>query len=359
MAVLSLAIAIGANTAIVSLLNALMLRDLPVREPSQLVQVATLPPTGTPSGLSYAMFQKLTHRQEVFSSLMGWWGASVMSVDVGGQLTSGAVFAATDNLHADLGVRPVAGRLLTTGDMDLEAPAAAHVAVLGYDFWQRAFQGNPRAVGSTLRLENVQFTVVGILPQGFTSFGLVIQPDVTIPLTAVPLLSGRPVASMQTRPSQWIKTVGRLKQDVTLEQARAQLATLWPAMQAATVPGSSTPAQRDDFSKQRLAVTSAAKGIEAGLRSEFTRPLVLGAGRWRVARQMLTEGLLLSVAGAACGALFAQWSSAAITAAILGDYTLPVSLNVAPDGRVLACTIALAVLAALLSASRRYGALPA
>jgi putative ABC transport system permease protein len=385
-ALLTLTLAIGANTAIFSLLNALVLRDLPVRDPASLVQIATVTRTASESPLTFPMFQELTRQQQVLASVIGWWGNSVMAMDTGGERTNGVIWAGTGNVYSELGVRPIVGRLLTMADMNLSAPSAEQVAVLGYRFWQRHYGGDTGAVGRTIRVEGVPFVIVGVAPPEFMGFGIVMQPDVTIPLTAVPLVSGRPIASIKTRPaSQWVRVIGRLKPDVTIEQARAHLNTLWPGIRATTVPADYVGARRDDFLSLRLVVGSAANGSETALRSRFTQPLwilmgiaglilliacvnlasltlaratarsheigvrlALGASRWRVARQLLTEGVLLSTIGGALGVMFAFWSCRAITALIFDDYVVTVAFDASPDPRVIAVATVMAIVVGLL-----------
>ena len=283
-------------------------------------------------------------------------------------------------------MRAVAGRLLTTTDLDLSAPAAEQVAVLGYRFWQRSYGGDTGAVGRTIRVEGVPFTIIGVAPPEFMGFGIVMQPDVTIPLTAMPLVNGRPIASIKARPAaQWVRVIGRLKPGVTLEQARAHLTTLWPGIRAATVPVDYVGVQRDDFLSLRLSVASAANGSETPLRSRFTQPLwilmgiaglilliacvnlasltlaratvrgheigvrlALGASRWRVARQLLTEGVLLSTLGGAMGIVFAFWSCRAITALVFDDYLVTVAFDASPDLRVIAVSTVIAVVVGIL-----------
>jgi predicted permease len=181
-----------------------------------------------------------------------------------------------------------------------------------------------------------------------------------------------------------IRMTGRLRPGVTIDQARAELTTIWPAIREQVVPPSFSGAQRERFLATRIDVASAAKGIETRLRDRYTRPLfivlaiaamvlliacvnlaslmlsraagrtheigvrlALGAGRWRLARQMLVEGVMLSLAGAALGVLFAYWSSHAIVTVMFRDYLVPAGLDVAPDVRVLAFTIALALAAGI------------
>src|SRR5262249_33410500 len=378
-ALITLTLAIGANTAIVSLLNALVLRDLPVRDPRSLVQLTTATRTSPESGISYPMLQRLTRDQQVFSSLMAWWGFAGLNVDTGSELTTGMVAAATGNLYDELGVRPAAGRLLEPGDMTLDPPGAQPVVVIGHSFWQRRFHGDSSAIGRTIRIETVPFTIVGVAPPGFTAFGVTSEPDLTVPLAARPLLNGRPIASLATSGTLSYLAVGRLKPEVTLEQARAQLATIWPAVREAAVPADFTGARRDDFLATGLAVASAANGNETSLRARFTRPLAvvlgiaalilliacvnlaslmlsraaarshemgvrlaLGASRWRLARQMLTEGVLLSMAGGAAGILGAAWTCRSLTSFIFEEYLSTVTFDARPDGRVMAATVATA-----------------
>jgi predicted permease len=382
-ALLSFTLAIGANTAIFSLLNALLLRKLPVRDPGALVQVAAVTRSTPEGAFTYPTFEELSRQQQVFSSVIGWWGSTTVSAEIDGAHVKVFLWAATGNLHSELGLTPVAGRLFTASDMDLALPAAEHVAVISYAFWQRQFHGDPAIVGRTLRVEGAPFTILGVTPREFMGFSVVTAPDLTIPLTAVPLVNGyRPMASVKTRPRPSVRVVGRLKPGMTIEQARAHLDALRPALLAATVPAEFSRAQRDDFLSMHLSVTSAATGIETGLRSRYARPLAivlaiaglvlliacinlaslmlsraaarrqeiavrlaLGASRWRLARQMLTEGLLLSMAGGACGVLFAFWSCRAIAALIFEEYTVPVFFDGTPDLRVVGVTagVALAV----------------
>ena len=236
----------------------------------------------------------------------------------------------------------------------------------------------------TIRIETAPFTVVGIAPAGFTGFGVVTEPDITIPLTAVPLVTGRSVATLASDVRMLVRMVGRLKPGNTIEQARAQLATVWPVVREAVLPSTYTGARRDDFLSVGLAVTSASKGNEAALRTRYTRPLVillglaglvllvactnvaslllsrasarrheigvrlaLGASRWRVARQLAMEGVLLSIAGAACGVALSFWACGAITRVVFEEYLIPVVFDGRPDVHVVGLTTALATLVAI------------
>jgi predicted permease len=384
-AILTCALAIGANTTIFTLLNALVLRNLPVRDPQTLIIVDAKTASGSTTAFSYAMFQELARTERVFTAVIGWWGVSVMGVEIDGALTNGAVWGATGNLYTELGVAPVVGRLLTPADMAMAPPEAQPVVVLGHGYWLRHFNGDPRAIGRTIRIEGVPFQIVGVSPPRFTGFGLVAQPDLQIPLPAVALVNGRPIASVATRPSQWIHVVGRLKPGVTQAQARAALTSAWPALLDATVPSTMTAAERREFLGQTLVVMPGATGAEPQLRARFTRPLVivfgiaglvlliasanlaslmlsrtafrshelrirlaLGASRWRVSRQLVVESLLLALAGGLAGLLVASWTSAAIRGLIFADMTIPSVFDTAPDARVLAFTATAAVALGML-----------
>ena len=383
--ILTLALAIGANTAIFSLLNALALRDLPVRDPGTLVQVSTVTPAQGESFLTFSMFRELSARQKVFTSVIGASGNTGVTVNDSGTVMSGLLWAATGNVYEELGVRPVVGRLLAAGDMTVDPPGAEAVAVLGYGFWQRHYRGDVSVVGRTIQVEGKPFTVIGVAPAGFTGFALLMEPDVTIPLAATPLLAGRSVSTLATSESRSVRVIGRLKPGVTVEQARAQLTAVWPAVREAVLPPTYTGARRNDFLSIGLDVTSASKGNETSLRRRYVQPLIillgiaslvlliactnvaslllsrasvrrheigvrlaLGASRWRVARQLVTEGVLLSLAGAVCGVMLSFWACAEITRIVFEEYLYPVVFDGRPDMTVIALTTAIAVAAGIL-----------
>ena len=379
-AVLTLTLSIGAVSAVFSLINAVLLRSLPVPRPDRLVEVATERPSGARGDASFPMFEEIARRQNMFSAVIGSWGDGVLNVETNGVLVRGDIWAVTGNFFAELGAKPHAGRLLTDEDVGRSRHAPAMVAVLGYGLWQREWAGDPAAIGRTVAVEGVPFTIVGVAPRGFTALSIETEPDVTIPLTAEPLVTGGTLDRLNTGRSFWVGFTGRLREGVTLEAARGALVAMWPDVQRATIPSDYAGRQRDEFLAIRLAVNSAARGHATYLRSRFTRPLyvvlavagvvlliacinlaslmlsrtaartqemavrtALGASRWRIARQLLTEGLLLSGAGAAGGLAFASWCSRAITRVMTSGYLVPVVLDVSPDPRVLAFTSTIAV----------------
>ncbi len=383
--VLTLSLAIGANTTIFSLLNALALRDLPVRDPGTLVQVATVTPLQGESALTFSMFRELSARQHVFSAVIGASGNTGVDVSDGGSVMRGLLWAATGNLYEELGVRPAAGRLLVAGDMTIDPPRAEAVAVLGYGFWQRYYRGDASVIGRTIQVEGKPFTVIGVAPAGFTGLGLVTEPDITIPLAATPLLSARSVSTLATSESRSVRVIGRLKTGVTVEQARTQLAAVWPAVREAVLPPTYTAARRSDFLSIGLDVTSASKGNETSLRRRYVQPLLillgiaslvlliactnvaslllsrasvrrheigvrlaLGASRWRVARQLVTEGVLLSLAGAVCGVTLSFWACREITRIVFDEILYPVVFDGRPDMNTIAVSTVVAIAVGIL-----------
>ena len=379
-AIVTLTLAIGANTAIFSLLNALVLRDARVREPQTLVQVSSLNAQGFEGGFTYPMYDDFKRRQVTFSSVMGWnWGNYNITTD--GALARGTVSSVSGNYFEQLGARPVIGRLIGPDDVNEASGNPAMVAVIGHTYWRARLGGDPGVIGRQVIMEATPFTIIGVAPPDFLGLALVVESDVTIPLTAFPQFSTFVSADLKTGASMWVRITGRLKPDVTLAQARASIESFWPQLKAEHVPAEFTDGRRDRFLASGLSVQSAAKGVEPGmgLRSRFTRPLyivlaiamlvlliacvnlaslmvargaakshevgvrlALGAARFRVMRAFVVEGLLLAAAGAIAGVVFALWITDLLASVILRDYVIRATLDVAPDARVAAFTAAVA-----------------
>jgi putative ABC transport system permease protein len=385
-AIVTLALATGANTALFGLLNGLVWRDIAVRDPRTLVQVSAIRPgSASGSGLTFSLYEKLQREQRVFSAVIGWLGPSIVSVETDHDQAQAAVWVVSGNFFDELGIRPFAGRLLGRNDVDELTLEPQPVAVMGYKFWQQHYGSDRRIVGQRVRVQNEWFEIVGIAPAGFRALDLTIEPDVILPLTAFPLIADSSQTSIRSNTSLWVQTTGRLTPGTTIAQARATLDALWPELKAATVPPQYAGLQRDRFLAMSLSVECAAKGIEQSLRDTFTRPLVivlaiallifliaavnlaslmlsraatrahemgvrlaLGAGGWRIARQTLVEGVVLSVVGTACGVWLAYGISDALMSLMLRDYLVSASLRVAPDGWVLAFASTMAILAGML-----------
>ncbi len=393
-AVLSLALGIGANTAIFTLLNALLLRSLPVRQPDQLVEVSLLR-QDSKVPFPYAMFRELERGQRVFSGLVGvdlgyqWHTGKLLNVEVDGALSQNHLLWVTGNFYSELGVAPYLGRLLTPADADPGSGAGSDAAVISYEFWQSRMGGLPDVVGRQIRVEGHPFTIVGVTRKWFTGLTRGEPPEITLPITAGPLIEDG-TNSLERGGAYWLFVIGRLKDGVSIEQARAQLQSFWPEALRATAEAREG-SRLQTYLSMRLDVESAAVGVVEDIRSQFTRPLsvlmglagftllvaclnlanlmlahaearsqemnirvVLGANRWSLVRQVLIESLTVSVCGALLGLAFAYWACRVLLVMITQGNAKLVSLDLRPDVRVLGITIVLAVLTGIL-----FGLVPA
>jgi predicted permease len=379
-AVLSLALGIGANTAIFTLVNALLLRDLPVRQPERLVELsASRPDAKVP--FSYPMFREVDRGQRVFSDLIGWSGAT-FSVEINGVSSHNNVLAVTGNYYSALDIAPLRGRLLTLEDVNAHAGATFMVAVIGYDFWQRHFGGAPDVVGKQIRVEGQAFTIVGVTQKWFTGMTPGVPPEVTIPITAYPLVQGGSF-SLNERSVLWLFVTGRLKDGVDLAQARLQLLSFWPGVLEATASTQTPGLRRQRFLSMGLEVTPVSTGLAVDLRSQFSQPLhvlsgivglillvacvnlanlmlaraaarghemgvrvAVGSSRGALVGQVLTESLVLSIAGALyIGLAFSYWGSRSLVIAMTEG---SVSLDLRPDVRVLSVAISVGLFTGIL-----------
>jgi putative ABC transport system permease protein len=393
-ALLSLALGIGANAAIFTLLNALILRSLPVRQPDRLVQVSLIRLDNNVP-FSYRMFQELERGQRVFTGLIGidlgyqWHSGAMLNVEVNGVLSQNHLLWVTENYYSELGLTPYLGRLFTPGDSDAGNEASSEVAVISYEFWQRHLGADPDVVGKRIQVEGHPFTIIGVTPKWFTGFTRGEPPEITLPLAAAPLVEDGN-SNLERGGSYWLFAVGRLKDGVGIEQARAQLQSFWPGVLQATAD-TRQGSRLQTYLSMRLDVSSAAVGVTEDIRSRFTKPLyvlaglagltlllaclnlanlmlahgaarshkmsmrvVLGASRWSLARQLLIESLALSLFGALLGLAFAYWACRLLLPFITQGISMPVALDLNPDLRVLSFTIFLAIFTGIL-----FGIMPA
>jgi predicted permease len=383
-AVLSLALGIGANTAVFTLIDALLLRNLPVRHPEQLVELSSARRDGK-IPFSYPTFREVERGQRVFSGLIGWSPGEMCDVEINGVLSQDQTRGVTGNYYSELGVNPLLGRLITPEDTNPRNGSTSQVAVLGYEFWQDRFGGARDVVGKTIRIEGQTFTVLGVTRKWFAGMTPGEPPEITIPITAQPLIWGDTLSGLENRSLLWVRATGRLKDDVTIDQARSQLQSFWPDVLAATAPTQTPGLRLRTFLSMGLDVAPAATGVAKDLRSKFTRPLyvllgivglilvvacvnlanlmlaraatrshemsvrvALGASRWILARQVLTESLTLSLAGALLGLTFAYWGSRFLVSLMAQAYLAPLTFDLRPDLRVLALTAGAAILTGIL-----------
>lgn len=382
----SLALAIGANTAIFSLLNGLALRALPVPHPEQLVRFGAQSGEETFVALSLPLFEQISKDQKVFSSTFAWLGDRLSTVEINGALSRNNIWAVTGNFYPELGGTPELGRLIGPEDDDLKAASPTPVAVLAYNFWQRHYGGDRTVVGKILKIEGAAFTIIGVSREGFTGISTERPAEITIPFTAEPLLTGDSDVRLLWRADAfWLEAAGRLKPHAGMEEARAQLDSLWPAIRDGLVPSNLAPAQRARFLGLHMKVEPGEKGASV-LRKQFTKPLyvllaisgmvllvacvnlatlmlsraaarsqeiavrvALGASRTRLVRQTFTESVMLSVAGTFAGFFLAYWWSRSLADFILSQFfNAPAQLNLAPDMRVLVSTATVAILTGVL-----------
>jgi len=386
-AILTLAVGIGANTAIFSLIDAVMLRMLPVQRPNELRLVGMVDPRSTGEGdteFTNPLWEQLRDRQDVFSGIFAWSGDRFDLAHGGAVRYVNGIWVSGD-FFKTLELRPAAGRLMTVSD---DQRGCTGAAVLSYGFWQEHYGGAPSAIGSTLSLSTHPFEVVGVAPPGFYRMDVGRNFDVAIPICAAALFDGKE-SRLDRRSSWWLSVVGRIKPGVSLSKVAARLGVLSPQIFTAALPQDWDSDGQKSFLRQVLVTTPASTGT-SDLRGQFDRPLqllmgvvglvlliacaniaslmlaraaarqkdlavrqALGASRLRLIRQLLTECVLLSSAGALVGILLARWGTA-----LLVRYISPggnaVFLDLSLDRLVLGFTLAIAIFTSVL-----FGLLPA
>ncbi len=374
-AVLTLALGIGANTAIFSLINTILLRPLPVAEPQQVFTVNLSGANGEMSTFSYPTYRDVRDRNDVLSGLAVHRPAPIGLSREGGQANDNERvwgFLVSGNYFSLLGVNAVLGRVFTAEED--RAPLTSPLAVLSYGYWQRRFAADPNIVGQTILLNGRRFTVIGVAPEGFTGTELVFKPELFVPSQMQDWIEPGNVGSINNRGNgQWF-AVGRLKPGVTTAQAQAslnavvaQLGREFPNEVGGTTlslqpPGLLLPQIRGaviGFSVVLLAAVALVLLVActnlAGLllaraatrRKEIAVRLSLGATRGRIVRQLLTESVLLSLAGGLLGVLLAVWL-VDLFAAIKLPTTFPIELKLHVDWRVLVFALLASLLTGLL-----------
>jgi putative ABC transport system permease protein len=391
-AILSLALGVGANTAIFQLLDAVRIRTLPVKNAGELAEVRIAEPVGGRTGqftgrrpsLTNPLWEQVRDRQQVFTEMFAW-SAPTFDLTTGGEARYAQGLWVSGDFFAGLGVAALLGRTLTPADD--RRGCAAPPAVLSYGFWQREYAGSPSAIGRSILLDGHAFDIVGVTPASFFGVEVGRAFDVAVPLCAEPISRGARTA-MDKKDVWFLGAMGRLKPGVTLEQARAQLASISAPMFQATLPS-----YRADDAKHylqfKLGAYPGGTGISQ-LRRQYESPLwlllattglvlliacanlanlmlaratarereiavrlAIGASRGRIVRQLLAESLLIAALGSGCGALLAQWLSRFMVGFLTTENNrIFVALTL--DWRIFAFTATLGVLTCMI-----FGLVPA
>ena len=404
-AVLTLALGIGANTAIFTVLNSVLLSELPVRDPGQLVALTDPDAHGMSNGsqdgerslLTYAEFEYIRAHNQVFAGVLAAQsGSSHINVAVLGDGGNDAGSPASVNMVSGsfflvLGVKPVLGRTFGT-EVD-ESRDSNRVAVISYGFWKSRFGGSYSAVGSKIRIGKTAYNVVGVTPPNFFGLSVGASPDVYVPLTMQSEIApGYDWLTVEKDPVEklmWLQVFGRLKPGVTVAQAKADAEVAFQQYLHSQIGTGVTPSNLKDFLNQHIALTEGSHGASM-LREQLAKPLVvlmgvvglvlliacanvanlllaraasrqkeiavrvsLGAGRARLFCQLLTESWLLAGMGGAFGLLLAQWADAALLR-LVSRGPSPIPLNVQVEPRIVLFTLGVSVLTGLV-----FGVAPA
>jgi putative ABC transport system permease protein len=384
-AVLSLALGIGANTAIFSIINAVMLKLLPVSDPARLVTFIydTSAKGRAPDPMGYytnPVWEFIRDRQQVLDDVTAY-APQMLDLGSGGEVQRVSGLFVSGHFFDVFGVRPWVGRLFTaTDDRRGGGGPDGPAVVISYGFWRDRYGAATSAIGSTLRLAGQPFTIVGVTPPGFFGPEVGKSFDVIVPLGTEPIIRGQANSSLDERTFWWLVLAGRLKPNQTIDQAIAGLRAFQPAIAEATLPPGST---LSGYFNEPLGLTPAGNGISrlrssyrpallvlmalvgivlliacanlanlllaraAVRQKEFAVRLAIGASRGRIIRQMLTESLLLAITGALLGLAFADAASRLIVRALSSQQS-PVFVDVSIDARVLAFTIAAAMATVML-----------
>jgi predicted permease len=372
---LSLALGIGANTAIFTLINAVLMRPLPgVSEPDRLVRL-------TNGSFSYAKFEALK-AHGIFVNTVAL-NHERLAAEVDGSMQSARVLFASGDFFPALGVTAMLGRTISPEDDGMQA----QVAMLSHGFWTRAFSADRSVLGRSITIGGLPMTIVGVTSPDFTGVYVGVAVDVTVPVTTMPRLRPEQSDILSRRSAHWLDIMGQLAPGQSMEQADARLQVVWPKILADTAPSGMSP--DSGFFRHSTRLLPAANGF-SGLRSRYASPLFVlmglvalvlliacanvanlllargaarqrefavrlatGAGRGRLIRQLLTESLLLAMIAGLVGVVFAAWGTQVLVGSI-SSRSNPVFLDLRADTRLLAFTVGVTFLTAFV-----FGLVPA
>jgi predicted permease len=400
-AVLTLALGIGANTAIFQLIDAVRLRTLPVEDPSTLAIVHLNNNhwgkgdfEGPYANFTFPLWQQVQQRQQAFSSIAAW-GTEALNLAKGGEVDKAKAVWVSGEFFRVLGVRPFLGRLISQADDPTGCPGSVD---LSYSFWQERYGGSASVIGKTLTLDGHSFPILGVTPPSFYGVSVGDSFDVAVTACAEPIIHGQysRITGPRPRESWWLSIIARLKPGWTLARAGAQLAVITPAALHETIPPQYDAEAVEHYLAFKLEARPAANGFSQ-VRRDSSTPLFLllglsglvlliacanlanlmlarasarerevavrlavGATRGRLLRQLLSESALLAIAGAACGGFLAAKLSHFLVA-FISTPDNPIFLDMPMDWRVLAFAGGLAVLTTILfglAPAIRAGSIP-
>lgn len=385
-AILTLALGIGANTAIFQLIDSIRLRSIPVKNPEELATVRIADRhwgsgqfSSQYSQLTFPMWEQIRDRQQGFAQI-AVWSNQLFNLATAGQVHYAKALRVSGEFFHVLGVEPLLGHLL--GPADDQPGCAIGGANISFAFWQRNFGGDPAIVGKRLTLDGNSFEIVGVTPPGFNGISVGDIFDVAVPVCIEPIVSPRN-NRLTIRHAWWLASIGRLKPGWTVERANAQIAAVTPAILQETIPPVYDSDTVKKYLEYKLGVFSASTGFSslrrdsetplylllgisglvlviacanlanlmlarAGAREpQSTIRLALGATRGRMIREQLSESVILAAAGSICG-LFLAYAISRMLVAFISTGDSQIFLDLGMDWRVLGFATALAVLTTIL-----------